>query len=323
MSIAALEAALQPHLGSRLRRDAPLGARTTYRVGGPAALLVEAAGRDDLLAVRDALVALAGAVAVVVVGNGSNLLVADAGFPGLVIVLGEELARVEIDGTTVEAGGAALLPVIARRSASVGLHGFEWAVGVPGSMGGAVRMNAGGHGSDVAASLRGVHVIDLLGGHDGWVLADALDLGYRSSAIAASTVVLGAELSLAHGERAQAEEAIVDVVRWRRTNQPGGQNAGSVFTNPEGDSAGRLIDAAGARGLRVGSAQVSTKHANFIIADASGRADDVLAVMTAVHDRVAARFGVELVAETRLCGFTPAAVATVVPRSETRPEVEG
>jgi UDP-N-acetylmuramate dehydrogenase len=244
-------------------------------------------------------------VEVLVVGKGSNLLVADAGFAGLALQLGPTFAEVTVSGTTVRAGGAASLPVVARRSAAAGLTGFEWAVGVPGSIGGAVRMNAGGHGSDLAASLARVRVVDLADGEDGEVSTTDLHLAYRSSAVAASQVVVWAELELAPGSVAEAEAEIAEIVRWRRANQPGGQNAGSVFTNPPGDSAGRLIDAAGAKGLRIGTAEVSTKHANFIQADEGGSADDVWRLMGAVRQRVLDHAGVALHPETRLVGFGP------------------
>ena len=307
-----LEAAARA-LGSRARRDEPLGPRTTYRVGGPAALFVEVDDDDALAAVASAVAATA--VDVLVVGKGSNLLVADAGFPGLALALGEAFAGIEIDGTTVRAGAAAPLPVVARRTASAGLTGFEWAVGVPGSVGGAVRMNAGGHGSDLAASLRRVRVVDLRTGEDGWVPATALDLGYRRSNLAPHQLVVMAELALAEGDAEEAGQTIAEVVAWRRAHQPGGPNAGSVFTNPEGDSAGRLIEAAGAKGLRWGSAAVSTKHANFIQADEGGRADDVHALMGEVRRRVLLDSGVDLHPETRLVGFDE--------RRDPEPEVEG
>ena len=298
-------------LGELAAADVPLGPRTTYRVGGAAALLVTIESDEDLAAVVEAV--RASAVPVLVVGKGSNLLVADRGFPGLAVVLGERFAAVDIDGATVRAGGAASLPVVARRSAAAGLTGFEWAVGVPGSIGGAVRMNAGGHGSDMAATLRRVRVVDLGTGEDGWVPADQLDLRYRHSRLRAPELVVSAELDLRPGDRAAAEAEIDEIVRWRRANQPGGQNAGSVFTNPEGDAAGRLIDTAGAKGLRVGSAAVSPKHANFVIADAGGRADDVWALMGEVQRRVWKTHGVWLEPETRLVGYEP----------NPRPEIEG
>jgi UDP-N-acetylmuramate dehydrogenase len=288
-------------LGALARRDEPLGPRTTYRVGGRAALFVEAGSEADLDVLREA-VAETG-VDVLVVGKGSNLLVADAGFPGLAVSLGEGFAQIDIDGTRVTAGAAAALPVVARRTVRAGLTGFEWAVGVPGSIGGAVRMNAGGHGSDMAASLVGVRVVDLRTGEDGVVPAPALQLGYRSSAVAPHHLVVSADLALAAGDPDAGARVLAEIVAWRRANQPGGPNAGSVFTNPEGDSAGRLIDAAGLKGRRIGTAAVSEKHANFIQADEGGRADDVRALMELVVERVEAVTGVTLHPETRCVGF--------------------
>ncbi len=288
-------------LGTRVVRDAPVGALTTYRVGGAAALLFRIESDDDLALVARCVRETR--IEVLTIGKGSNLLVADTGFPGLAIVLGDAFAAIEVDGTMVRAGAAAALPVVARRTAAAGLTGFEWAVGVPGTIGGAVRMNAGGHGSDMAATLRRVRVLDLLLGEDEDVEPTALDLGYRHSAVSPHHLVLRADLQLAVGDRAASEAEINEIVRWRREHQPGGPNAGSVFTNPPGDSAGRLIDAAGARGLRRGRAQVSPKHANFIQADDGGTAADVLALMEEVRRRVREHSGVDLHAETRLIGF--------------------
>lgn len=290
-------------LGDRARRDVSLAEFSTYKVGGPAALFVEAADVDDLTLVAQAL-ALAD-LEVLVVGNGSNLLVADAGFGGIAVRLGAAFAGVDIDGTTVRAGGAALLPVVARRTVQAGLGGFEWAVGVPGSIGGAVRMNAGGHGSDMAATLQGVRVFDLHTGEDGEVGSTELALGYRRSAVTSGQIVVDARLGLHPRDRSAGEAEVSEIVRWRRDNQPGGKNAGSVFTNPPGDSAGRLVEAAGCKGRRHGSAEVSEKHANFIQADAGGRADDVHALMFEVRDAVEAATGVHLHPETVLVGFDP------------------
>jgi UDP-N-acetylmuramate dehydrogenase len=288
-------------LGSLVERDVPLGPLTTYRVGGPAALLARVEDEAGLRTVAAAVAATG--VEVLVVGKGSNLLVADAGFPGLALVLGDAFAAVDIDGTAVVAGGAAAMPVVARRTVAAGLTGFEWAVGVPGSIGGGVRMNAGGHGSDLAASLVGVRLVDLRSGEDGRVPASALDLGYRRSNVAPHQVVVSAELALAPGDPERGAALLSEIVAWRREHQPGGPNAGSVFTNPEGDSAGRLVEAVGAKGLRVGTAQVSTKHANFIQADEGGRADDVRALMAEVRRRVREGTGVDLHPETRCVGF--------------------
>lgn len=299
-------------LGARARRHVPLAGYTTYRVGGPASVLVVLDTPDDVAALASAVASTG--VAVLVVGRGSNLLVADEGFVGVAVVLGDAFAAIDIQDASaaepaggglvvVRAGAGASLPVVARQSAAAGVVGFEWAVGVPGSVGGAVRMNAGGHGSDMAASLLRVRVLDLASGEDGWVPADELQLSYRHSSIGPSQLVLEADLGLARGNRGQAEALIAEIVRWRRQHQPGGPNSGSVFTNPPGDSAGRLIDASGAKGLRVGTAEVSTKHANFIQVDEGGRAADVVALMAEVQRRVADHSGVHLVPETCLVGF--------------------
>lgn len=306
MNVGAAEdafAELDSLLGAVVEHEVPVGPLTTYRVGGAARRFVLVQDETGLARVAEA-VSVTG-VDVLVIGKGSNLLVADRGFDGLAVQLGPAFAEVTVQGAVVRAGGAAALPVVARQSVAAGLTGFEWAVGVPGSVGGAVRMNAGGHGSDMAAVLGRVRVVDLSGGEDGEVPATALDLEYRRSAIGPAQVVVWAELELAVGDRARSENELSEIVRWRRANQPGGPNAGSVFTNPPGDSAGRLIDSAGAKGMRHGSAVVSDKHANFIQADEGGSADDVRALMEAVADRVAEVHGVRLAPETRMVGFGP------------------
>jgi len=308
----ALLDAVAAQLGPRATRHAPLGSRTTYRVGGRAGVLVEADHEDDLSAVHDALVSARVPIPLLVLGEGSNLLVADAGFPGIVVRLGAGFAWDEIAGTVVRAGGAQKLPVVARRSAAAGLHGLEWGVGIPGSVGGALRMNAGGHGSDVAAVLSRFRLVDLGTGQGVEAGPGRLALGYRTSSLGAGEVVVWAEFSLQAGERARAEKTVADIVAWRRANQPGGSNAGSVFVNPPGDSAGRLVESAGLKGLRMGTAQVSTKHANFIQADKGGLADDVWRLVEHVRSEVAARTGVTLEPEVRMVGF-PGPAPTVQP----------
>jgi UDP-N-acetylmuramate dehydrogenase len=290
-------------LGPRAVRHAPLGERTTYRVGGKAGVLVEARDEDDLVAVHDALATVDGEVAVLVLGEGSNLLVADAGFPGVVVRLGPGFDGVELRGPVVRAGGAAKLPVVARRSAAAGLHGLEWGVGVPGSVGGALAMNAGGHGSDVAAVLTRYRVFGIGSGAAVEAGPERLALGYRTSSLDVAEVVVWAEFTLQPGDRARAEETLSEIVRWRREHQPGGSNAGSVFVNPEGDSAGRLVDEAGLKGMRMGTAQVSPKHANFIQADRGGSADDVWRLVGHVRAEVQRRTGVALVPEVKMVGF--------------------
>ena len=280
----------------------PFGARTTLRVGGDASSLVEVESVDELVALS---ASLDPNVAVFVLGRGSNTLVADKGFAGVVIHLADGFTSIEIDLATrrVTAGAGADLPVGARRSVDAGLTGFEWAVGVPGSIGGGVRMNAGGHGSDMAASVASVDVVDLDAGVLRRIKKTQLGFGYRSSAITERQVVVSCELKLAPGDPETGRATIKEIVRWRREHQPGGANCGSVFTNPPGDSAGRLIDAAGLRGLRIGTAEVSRKHANFIQADPDGSADDVAALIDEVIRRVHASSGVQLHTEVRMVGF--------------------
>ncbi len=301
-------------LGERATLSKPLGPLTTYGVGGPASLYIEVEGPEDLAAVRAALRQhIAGSATVptlFVLGRGSNLLVADEGFDGIVLHLGAGFATVELPepsagpgGTVVRAGAAVALPVLARRVADAGWSGLSWAVGVPGSVGGAVRMNAGGHGSDMASCLVRYSWVDLLGEGGGTDAVSRLAYGYRSSSVSAAQLVVAAELAVTPGSADAEQAAVTDIVRWRRANQPGGSNAGSVFTNPEGDSAGRLIEAAGLKGFRLGTAHVSEKHANFIQADKDGRADDVHALMAHVRRVVAERSGVTLQAEVRLLGF--------------------
>jgi len=299
--------------GLDVEAQRPLGPLTTYRVGGRASWFAEVRSAEEL--VRLAEVTSSTGVRTLVVGKGSNLLVADSGFPGVAVQLGEAFAAVDVDGTTVVAGGAASLPVVARRTVAAGLTGFEWAVGVPGSIGGAVRMNAGGHGSDMAASLREVRVVDLRAGQDVVMSVVECDLGYRRSSIGAHQIVVEATLDLADGNAEAGEAELAEIVRWRRHHQPGGQNAGSVFTNPTGDSAGRLIDVAGCKGHRIGTAEVSTKHANFIQADPGGRADDIVALMVHVRSTVAETLGVDLHAETALVGYDSATVEAAGGRS--------
>lgn len=280
----------------------PIGIRTTYRVGGPSLAHAVVSTISDLAALVTA--AASNHVPVLMVGNGSNLLVADRGFWGLSISLAGEFDTIVIDAGTVTLGGAVLLPAAARRLVAHGLNGFEWAVGVPGTIGGAVVMNAGGHGSDMAATVTSATVLDMTTGEQREWAADELSFGYRSSALGREAIVLRATMNMQPGESSEAEALLREIVRWRREHQPGGQNAGSVFTNPAGDSAGRLIDAAGGKGLRIRTAQVSDKHANFIQADPDGSADDVLAVMQQVQALVRKHAGIELEPETRLIGFS-------------------
>ena len=299
-------------LAPQVTLDAPLGARTTYGVGGSASVLVALDSADDVAVLGEALHGTG--VSTIAVGRGSNLLVADSGFAGVAVVTRGAFSEIAIDGTTIVAGGAAKLPVVARAAVNAGLRGFAWAVGVPGSIGGAIRMNAGGHGAEMSDVVTSADIVDFenvdfenadfenADFERRWPV-DELDFGYRRSALRSSQLVLRATLELDPGDVIEGKAEMLEVVQWRRNNQPGGQNAGSVFTNPPGESAGQLIDSAGLKGFRIGSAEVSPKHANFIQADPKGSADDVFALMKEVMRRVHETHGVELHAETHVVGF--------------------
>jgi len=287
----------------RVSEHAVFGARTTYRVGGTVRALVTLSSPRDLEELgplmRDC------GLDIFVLGNGSNLLVADGEHEVLGVHLNGEFleltTRDEGDTVVVEAGAGLDLPIAARRLAKSGVVGFEWAVGVPGTFGGAVVMNAGGHGSDMNASVHSLVAWSRRGTRT-WT-HDELAFRYRGSALGRGDLVTNVTLHLAPGDAEAAQEEIREVVRWRRANQPGGANAGSAFRNPEGDYAGRLIEAAGCKGLRIGTAVVSEKHANFIIADAAGRANDVYELLLTVRQRVLDRTGVSLTSEHRFLGF--------------------
>jgi UDP-N-acetylmuramate dehydrogenase len=294
--------------GGIAQRDVPIGPMTTYRVGGRSDILVEVTSATDLERVGDAV--QRSGLPVLVLGRGSNILVADSGFRGIVVSVGALTQTLDIDRATSVATASAgvLLPVLARKTAAAGLTGFEWAVGVPGSIGGAVRMNAGGHGSDMAASLIDITIADLTsasGQLKRTMSQNEVGLRFRGSALSPAVVVLAARLQLAQGDRGFSEREISEIVAWRRANQPGGQNAGSVFVNPvPGEvSAGALIDSVGLRGLRVGTAVVSDKHANFIQSAENGSADDVRSLMRLVQQRVEESTGYVMRSEIRLVGF--------------------
>ncbi len=274
---------------------------TTLKVGGPARVLVEAETDADLAAVGRACVDLG--VPWLIVGRGSNLLVADRGWHGVAITLGRGFRGVERDGNRVTVGGAEPLPVLANQLAREGLTGFEFASAVPGSVGGAVRMNAGAHGSEMADVLVSTDVVRLrTGARETWP-REQLRMRYRHTDLPDDAVVVSAVLSLAEADADTISEEIAQIRQWRRDHQPINEpNCGSVFTNPEGDSAGRLVDACGAKGLTVGGAQVSEMHANFIVTRPEATAADVRALIRSLRERVAAEHGVWLRPEVVMVG---------------------
>lgn len=286
-----------------VRADASLAELTTLRVGGHALVLVVAERDEDLATIGRS--ATDHDLPVVVVGRGSNLLVADSGWHGIAIQLGRGFRGLVTDGELVRAGAAEPLPAVAVRLADKGYAGFAWGCAVPGTVGGAVRMNAGAHGSDMASHLVEADLVRLASGvRETWPV-EALGLGYRRSNLPSDAVVVAATLRLARGDAASIREEIAGIRAWRRANQPLNEpNCGSVFTNPPGDSAGRLIETVGAKGTHIGGASVSQRHANFIVTRPGATAADVAALIERLQDLVRARTGVALVPEvTRLGDF--------------------
>ncbi|MGZ6255456.1 MAG: UDP-N-acetylmuramate dehydrogenase [Candidatus Limnocylindria bacterium] len=299
--------ALAAARGIGLAVDAAMAPLTTLRVGGAADRLIAVQSGDELLAAlalaRDAQAPW------FVLGNGSDVVVADGGIRGLVI---RNRARsVTIDGQRVRADAGTPMALLVRRATAAGLAGLEFGTSIPGTLGGAVWANAGAHGTEMREVLASVEAWDPSDGSVAVLDAGDCAFAYRESrfkhsreVVVAATLQLGSDAPAAIAARVAAHQA------QRVATQPlADQNAGSVFRNPPGDHAGRLIDAAGLKGLRVGGASVSTLHANFIVTDRAARAADVRALGDRVRREVRARFGVELAYEIEFVGDWPAADA--------------
>ncbi len=296
--------ALAAARGLSLTRDASMAPLTTLRVGGPADRLAAPESVEELVSLLE--VAAEAGVPAFLLGKGSDIVVADAGIRGLVIRTRAD--EVSIDGRRLRAEAGTSMTALAKRCAREGLAGFDWAISIPGSFGGAVWANAGAHGGEMAQVLREIEAWDPAARRR-VVLAPAdCAFSYRESRFKhTGEVVLAATIELERGEPEAISARIAEHQAQRKATQPlADQNAGSVFRNPPGDHAGRLIDAAGLKGHRIGSAQVSTLHANFIVTDrGTGRAADVRAVGDHVHRTVAERFGIHLQYEIEFVGDWP------------------
>ena len=287
-----------------VQRDFPLARLTTIRTGGRADLFARAGALEEL----ERLLAWAEdeGLEVGVVGSGSNLLVADAGVRGLVVKLGKELSKIEIDGTRIECGGGARLPSVSARAAQVGLTGLEFGVNIPGTVGGAVRMNANAYGGQLARVLEWVDVADGSGARRR--APDELGFEYRRSNLQPGEVVAQASFRLQPAESAEVKATLADMRARRKAAQPSGiKTFGSTFKNPddpraEGRTAGQLLQEAGCRGLSVGGASFSSKHANFIVNHGDATTADVIGVMAEGRRRVFERFGIGLEAEVQTLG---------------------
>jgi UDP-N-acetylmuramate dehydrogenase len=288
----------------QLEREFPLSRLTTVRTGGPAEFFARA-GSDQQLAQLLAWAAEQGAP-IGVVGSGSNLLVADEGVRGLVLKLDRELARIEVEGRAIVCGGGARLPAVAARAAREGLSGIEFGVNIPGTVGGAVRMNANAYGGELEKVLEWVTVVTAAGSQRR--SPAELGLGYRRSDLADGEIVSRARMTLEPRASEEVKAALSELRSLRHEAQPQGiKTFGSTFKNPEdplaeGRSAGLLLADAGCNGLAVGGARFAAKHANFIENTGAATTADVLALMAEGRHRVQERFGVELEPEVQTLG---------------------
>ena len=291
---------IQRRLGVKTVRDEPLARYTTMRTGGPADLFVVAHNAFELRGL--VRFARARAIPLLLLGRGSDLVIADAGFRGLVVQVRAEGARVDGDRYLADAG----VPMAraATETQAAGLTGLEYGLAIPGTVGGAVWANAGAHGSETAGILESVTAL-LADGTEAVLAGPDLGFSYRHSRFKdhPEELILSAVFRLAPADPGAIKARLDEIRRWRREHQPLGiPSAGSVFRNPPGDSAGRLIDVLGLKGYRVGGAVVSEKHANFIVNDAHGTAADVRQVAEHVRSEVRARHGIDLAFEIEFAG---------------------
>lgn len=299
--LARAEAILRAACGDRLRTAFAMAPLTTFRIGGPAALYLEPESEVDLSAASRAIVEAD--LAYAVIGKGSNVLVSDHGFDGLVLRLGRGFRWTARDGDRITAGGSMPLPALAGVALRHGLVGLAFGVAIPASLGGAVKMNAGAHGGQMSDVLADVEVYRLLDGGPDRISAAAMGFGYRHSELATDAVVIAATARLRPGDPTAIRASMDEAREWRRRTQPLAEpNCGSVFRNPADDHAARLIERSGLKGTRVGGAEVSRKHANFIVAGEGAVAEDVRALIELVGREVASRTGVTLEPEVQMIG---------------------
>ncbi len=294
-------AARMAALGIPVQFGVPMARRTTIRVGGPAEFLVDARGERDIREVMQA--ARDADLPVLVIGNGSNLLVADEGIRGVVIAIGSEMASVDVHGQTMIIGAGAPLNKAAQAAQAAGLSGMEALSGIPGTIGGAAYMNAGAYGAEMAKVVTRVDALDQEGSAYS-LSVDELDYGYRESALMSrGLIATRVTLALAPGDPEEIAAAMRAFAAQRREKQPLTlPSAGSFFKRPKGHFAGGLIEAAGLKGLSVGGAQVSEKHAGFLVNTGNATARDFLDLMQTIQARVLETSGVMLEPEVRILG---------------------
>lgn len=285
----------------RVKKEEPMRLHTTFRVGGPADLFVSPNSVEEVRKVT-ALCREEG-VPYYIMGNGSNLLVSDQGYRGVIIQFYKEMNDISVEGILLRAQAGALLSAVANRALSESLTGFEFAAGIPGTLGGACVMNAGAYGGEMKDVLKSVTVLT----QEGEVLTlsnEELELGYRTSVIARKHyIVLEAEIALSEGKKEEIQAVMDDLKERRITKQPlEYPSAGSTFKRPEGYFAGKLIQDAGLCGFQVGGAQVSEKHCGFVINKDHATAAEIAELIRQVSEKVEAQFGVKLEPEVKRLG---------------------
>lgn len=283
----------------------PMNRHTSFRIGGPADIFVQPATIDEVWQVLS--MARDKKVPFFVMGNGSNLLVSDEGFRGMILHMGGNLRDISVEGDMIYAQAGAMLGNVARTALEYGLTGMEFAAGIPGSLGGAVCMNAGAYGGEMKDILVDAEVLTP-DGEIKTLSVDELELSYRHSVIfERNYVVLAAHIRLSSGDKSQIKIRMDELAQARKEKQPlEYPSAGSTFKRPQGYFAGKLIQDAGLKGYTVGDAQVSEKHSGFVVNRGGATAEEVLFLMQQVRRKVKERFGVELEPEVRLLGFADA-----------------
>ena len=298
-----------PNVRGRLRADEPMARFTWFRVGGPAEVLFEPADMDDLCSF---LAARPKHVDITVIGGTSNILIRDGGIPGIVIRLGKTFAGIDVDRTRIQVGAAAADVNVARRARDVGLGGFEFMGGIPGTIGGALRMNAGAYGAEISDVFESATAVDLDGTVHKLSIAD-MGFAYRHCDVPADYIFTEAVLTGTDAEPADIARRMAEISANREASQPVRERTGgSTFANPEGRKSWQLIDSAGCRGLRIGGAMVSDAHCNFLINVENATAQDLESLGEEVRRRVKETQGVDLHWEIRRLGVPAASDLTEV-----------
>ncbi|HEX7541426.1 MAG TPA: UDP-N-acetylmuramate dehydrogenase [Anaerolineales bacterium] len=295
---------LRSTFGDRLQENVSLSGYTAARIGGPADALVFVRSADELT--RTAKLLWKMDVPFLLLGGGSNVLVSDKGVRGVVIINRARLVKFDsqAESPSVHAESGVTPNDIAQRAVRLGLTGFEWAASIPGSLGGAVYGNAGAFDGDIAGNLISLELVHRQHGRQVWPV-EKMEYGYRTSVLKREhppAFILAAQLALSHGDPQAIRFKMEQFSERRRNTQPPGASMGSMFKNPTGDKAGRLIDAAGLKGRRIGNAEISTQHANYFINHGQTRAEDMKALIEQAQNTVAEKFGVKLELEVELIG---------------------